>query len=195
MLKINVRRSVKPQHLLAHLFYVNIHDLDNSLSPSASVVASVVPTIARRKPIMRPLRQLYSPVRLYANSVHPILQQGCQWPPLDGSKGLTFLPLFSWGRLDLKGWQGKGMTFSIFTTARCAHKDFFPPFVCEILKAQINARAHSVLPASGISVGFSVRLSFPSLSLFNIFRCGCVDEKWEIDWGCVKIRKSKSSTW
>lgn len=113
------------------------------------------------------LRQLYSPVRLYTNSLHPILQHGSQWPLLPSSKGLTFLPLFPRGRSDLKGWQGKGMTFSSFgPDGACPSRlfvflgFFFFSFASEILKALMLCQPQVIL---------RVRFVSPSLSLFNIF--------------------------
>lgn len=46
------------------------------------------------------------------------------------------------------------------------------------------------------SAGFTLALSeikvFVLLSLFSSSHCGRVDEKWEIDWGCVKVLKVNS---
>lgn len=45
---------------------------------------------ADRKATAVPLRQLYSPLRLYTNSLHPILQQGAQWPHSPAPKAKHF---------------------------------------------------------------------------------------------------------
>lgn len=150
------------------LFNPGIHVLYKSMSPSPRFSCShYFEAETDSEAITVSLRQLYSPVRLYSNSLHPILQRGSQWPLLPSSKGLTFLPLFPRGRSDLKGWQGKGMTFSIFgldgaCPSRLLFLGLFGFFssACEILKALMLRQPQVILRA---------RFGSPSLSLFNIF--------------------------
>lgn len=144
------------------------------------------------------LRQLYPAPRLYANSLHPIRQQGNQWSPLASSKRATFLPLFPGERPDLRGGQGKGMMLSIFFNT-------LPLFIEEVSSNTFShlsvkfQRAHAAcgracafgchwpIVTQWDSPGLCVRLSFFELpSLFNSSCCGRVGEKWEIDWGCAK---------
>lgn len=82
-----------------------------SVAPNTTcsqLVFQVRHRVAWQELIAVSLRQLYSTLRLYTNSLHPIRQQGNQWPPLVGSKRVTFLPLFPRERPDLRGGHGEG---------------------------------------------------------------------------------------
>lgn len=146
------------------------------------------------------LRQLYPALRLYANSLHPIRQQGNQWYPLCGSKRATFLPLFPGERPDLRGEEGKGIMLSIFFNRL--------PLFIEVSSntfSRLSVRfqhVHAVCVCACVfgchwpivtqrdSLWLCVRLSFFELPfLFNSSHCGRVGEKWEIDWGCAKAVK------
>lgn len=138
------------------------------------------------------LRQLYPALRLYANSLHPIRQQGNQWSPLASSKRATFLPLFPGERPDLRGGQGKGMMLSIFFIEEVSSNTFSRLSVKFQRAHAACVRActfgcHWPIVTQWDSPGLCVRLSFfELLSLFNSSCCGRVGEKWEIDWGCAK---------
>lgn len=56
--------------------------------------------------------------------------------------------------------------------------------LCVCIWVSVNQRN----PVGFILAVCEIKL-FELLSLFNSSHCGRVDEKWEIDWGCVKLLK------
>lgn len=76
-----------------------------------------------------------------------------------------------------KGIAGEGDDVQHFRAARVLNKT--PPPHLSVKFLQIHTRTRGVFRCHRPQVNgiLCARFSFPSLSLFNIFRCGCVDEK------------------